>query len=700
MCMIRKWLFIARYQLIFAAVLLWLFLIYWPGLSGGFVFDDFGNLVDNTAFAQEALSTHFWAAIWSSTSGPTHRPLAMFTFAVQTLLTGMAPWPLKFVNVLIHAANGLLIYLLSRQVLCFEFGNRLPTREWLISPELLAVLVATAWLFSPMQLTAVLYVIQRMESLSALFVLGGLLIYWQGRMRLMAGRRFAWPMVWGGLVGGTILAIISKETGVMLPLYAFLLEWLILRGRGVAGFEPRLILVFVLILFIPGFVGVFLTLPSALDGSAYLGRAFDLAQRMWTEGRVLVDYLHWLIAPTPNALSLYHDDIAISTGWLSPWTTAASWALIALLIGISVHVRKRKPLFTLGVLWFFGGQLLVSTYFPLELVYEHRNYLPSWGVYIAIFGLTSIWQLEESDRKNLLRTLVVSGITALIILFALFTTLRAQIWGSGYRLAYFEATTHPDSARANYDLARVMMILAPSANSPMFQMGMAEMARTAKIPGASLQADQAMIFMAAKNRLKVEAAWWAALRGKIDRQPMSAEDVSALYSLINCGTNGVCKYTELDRMQLGKTLAFAAAHYPKDAGVITLYANYAANIAHDFSLAYGLMQRAVALMPGKFEYWRNLVTMQTAMGDLASAQVGIERMRELNGKGIHDSAIRAAEKALAAKKPSTDKSSSDGAQQGDELLNSGEGARRYSEKPVADVTIFGVGRVDTEVGKP
>ena len=103
-----------RDRLLVAALLLLTVLIYWPGLAGGFAFDDFGNLVDNTAMAPEAVHAHFWAAVWSSGSGPTDRPLSMLTFAIQDWFTGLAPWPLKFVNVLIHVANGLLVFMLMR----------------------------------------------------------------------------------------------------------------------------------------------------------------------------------------------------------------------------------------------------------------------------------------------------------------------------------------------------------------------------------------------------------------------------------------------------------------------------------------------------------------------------------------------------------------------------------------------------------
>jgi hypothetical protein len=719
-----------RDRLLLIMLLLFSVLVYWPGLAGGFAFDDFGNLVDNAAMAPAAVRAHFWAAVWSSGSGPTDRPISMFTFALQDWFTGLAPWPLKFVNVLIHVANGALVFVLVRAVVGWVFvdgaasaqyapppqpsptrgeganapspcGEKAPppnvlsadtpppqpspikgegviapppcgeglgwgagvkappplwgrgwgggAERWLIAPNTLALLITAAWLFSPMQLTAVLYVVQRMESLASLFILAGLWLYWQGRMRLVAGQAGGWWRIGAGLIGGTLLAVFAKESGVMLPVYAFLLEWLLLRGRTAAGFEPKFIGVFAVVLVLPGLAGLAYTLPGVLNGTAYATRPFDLAQRLWTEGRVMVDYLHWIIAPTPNALSLYHDDIALSTGWFAPWTTAASWAGIAGLIGAALWLKNRAPLFALGVLWFFAGHLLVSTYIPLELVYEHRNYLPSIGVFIALFGLIFAWQPSDLARRSLMRTLMVAGALALIALYAGFTALRAHIWGNPYRLAYFEATTHPDSARASYELARVMLITAQGVDSLLFQMGMSQMENTAKIPGASIQADQALIFMAAKNQLAVEPVWWQNLRAKIARQPLSAEDVSALYSLIACGTNGVCHYTPQEITELGQTLQVAVNRYPTNAGVLTLQANFAANITHDFPLAYTLMQQAVAFDPKKFNYWNNLVTLQTAAGKFNDARVGIERMGELNGKGTHTAEIAAAQAALAKK---------------------------------------------------
>ena len=634
-------------------------LVYLPGLSGSYVFDDFGSLVDNAALAPAALHAHFWRSIWSTHAGPLDRPLSMLSFAAQAWFTGLNPWPLKLGNVLIHLVNGWLVWLLSGRMLRWLERSLPPGRSWLVGSNALALLVTAAWMLAPIQLTAVLYVVQREESLAATFVLLGLLAYWHGRMRLIDGKRGALAWIWGGLVVGTVLATLAKETGVMLPAYGFILEWVVLRGVGPApqpSSPPRAAIhvlapVFLVLLCIPGVLGLAWLLPGVFNGSAYAARSFTLNERLLTEGRVLVDYLRWILLPNPSALSLYHDDIRVSTGWLSPWTTAASWALLAVLLGMALWLRKRLPLFSFGILWFFTGQSLVSTFVPLELAFEHRNYLPDWGVFLAVFALLFTWSPVDKERRGTLIVLMVGGVSALIAMYGVFTAIRAQIWGNPYRLAYFEATMHPQSPRASYDLGRMMLIMAKGDDSSLFHLGMRQMEQGALLPGADLQPLQALVFMSAKNGQPIQPRWWAEMRHTIATSPMSAEDVGALYSLIQCGINGVCRYTPHDLRQLGSVIAFAVQRNPNRADIITLQANFAANLARDNPLAYRLMLRAVALDPGKYSYWNNLLVMQMAGGLYGDAAHVLERLRELDRFGIHRAEIDKMARILALKQP-------------------------------------------------
>lgn len=622
-----------RARLAFIAVAAVALLAYRAGLHGGFVFDDFGNLVEDPRFAPAALRAHFWAAVFGGNAGPLARPLSMLSFAVQIRFTGLDPWPLKAFNLLLHLVNGALVFALSRRVIAWARD----VRAALIGVDALAMIVASGWLLAPIQLTAVLYVVQREEALAAGFVLLGLLGYWHGRMRLIDGREHGWRWIWGSLIGGTVLASMAKETGILLPAYAALLEWLVLRGEGDARSGLRA--VYALLLVLPGVAGLAWLLPGIVNGAAYAARPFTLAQRLLSEGRALVDYLHWILAPQPGVLSLYHDDFIVSRGWFAPWTTVASWALLALLAAAALALRRRLPLVSLGVLWFMVGQSPVSTIVPLELVYEHRNYLPSWGVWLAACGLLTAWVPVDTGRRATWRTLVVASLGALIALSALFTALRAQVWSNPYRLAYFEATLHPRSPRAAYDLGRVDLIMAGGPGSAMYGFGVQQMEYAAALPGAGLQPWQALVFVSAKNGQPVRPGWWLGMRRIVDAGPPSAEDIGALYSLVHCGIDGICKYTPQDLRQLAALLDFAARRWPGNAELLTLQANAEANLRHALPAAYALMLRAVALDPYRYAYWKNLVAMQLAAGLHSEAAAGIERMRELDPLGLHASEI-------------------------------------------------------------
>lgn len=614
---------------------------YWPGLYGGYVLDDFANVVDNRALAPGKVGDDFWAGVWSSDAGPTGRPLAMASFAVQSALTGLNPFWLKLGNLGVHLLNGLLVFLLLRLLL----RRLLPTeasRKPILDPDAWAAIVAALWLLDPIQLTSVLYVVQRMTSLSATFVLMGLIAYVTGRVRLVEGRAGGWWLLGAGLVGGTGLAVLAKESGVLLPLYALVIEWVVFRfaTRG-QRLDLRLVAVFLFVLVLPGILGLLRLLPGMLSGAAYSGRGFDLGERLWTEGRILVTYLRDILLPVPNNLTLYHDDIRVSTGWWQPWTTGAGWAFLAGLLVLGLAMRRRLPLLSLGVLWFFAGHALTASVIPLELAYEHRNYLPALGVFLAVAGLLSRLSSVIGDRRNpVWRTVVLTALIGVLGVYATFLAIRAQIWSDPFRLAYFEATLHPESPRANYTLGRMMLITASGPDSPRYQIGERTLEAVMTMPGAGLNPAQGLVIMAARNDQPIKDAWWAYMQANIRNGPVTAESLSALYGLVECGTSGACRYDKPAREQLEALFRLAVREYPEDARLVTLLANLQANILGDYDAAHRNMLCAVALQPESFSYWNNLVTMQIARGEFSAARASLDRLRELDDRGAMRAEIR------------------------------------------------------------
>src|SRR5690348_18181678 len=192
-------------------------LVYWPGVYGGYVFDDFPNIVDNVGVHVAHSTLANWAnAAWSSPASTFHRPLASLTFAANWFFSGADPMPMKAVNIGIHLLNGLLLYFMLRELLRAWQARR--GEEVIDEPaaQRLALLVAACWLLLPINLMAVLYVVQRMESLCQVFVLAGLWAYLRGRHRMLAatdatGERSGFVQATLGIVLGTGIGLLSKE---------------------------------------------------------------------------------------------------------------------------------------------------------------------------------------------------------------------------------------------------------------------------------------------------------------------------------------------------------------------------------------------------------------------------------------------------------------------------------------------------------
>ena len=233
-------------NLIFAAAILATIAVYWSGLSGGFLFDDYPNIVENRGVQPpDASLPSLVRAALSSPSSEFKRPLASLSFAANYLATGLDPYWMKLTNLIIHLLNGLLVFLLARALVVVASksiaAEAAPTEAAATGSGertgVTAALIAGAWMLLPINLTAVVYVVQRMESMANLFVLLGLIGYMAGRQRMLAARTGKGAgtgllLCISSLILGTVFGLLAKETAVMLPLYAFLVEWIVLNFRA------------------------------------------------------------------------------------------------------------------------------------------------------------------------------------------------------------------------------------------------------------------------------------------------------------------------------------------------------------------------------------------------------------------------------------------------------------------------------------
>ena len=429
-----------------AALLLVCITVYWPAMHGPFLFDDFPNLAALTSIDHVSSWRDLGIYLSQPRSFP-GRPLAMLSFLLQKASWPDHPFPFRLVNVGIHLFNGVLVFALVRRVARTWLANQVPPNTLDRCAWLAASVAAAAWLLNPIQLSGVVLVVQRMTLLMATFLLLGLLAYLHGLLEtsLPTRRRGVWMAL--GLGACTVLAFLSKENGILLPVYVLALDATLLRA-DVQRLPPALrwwrrLLIWPVVLFLIGYLLYTLSVEWGHRGV----RDFSVGQRLLTEPRILFDYLGKIFLPRFGHYGLYHDGYTVSRNLVSPWDTlpallALLGALVATLAGL-----RRWPLLALAVLWYTGGQLLESSTVMLELYFEHRNYTPLIGIAMAL-GLGLARLLQGRNQRMLL------ALTGLWLLACGVTTLlSAQVYASADSLALTWANDQPNSARAQTYLA-------------------------------------------------------------------------------------------------------------------------------------------------------------------------------------------------------------------------------------------------------
>jgi tetratricopeptide (TPR) repeat protein len=438
-------------SLALAALVAMILLIYFPGLSGPYVLDDGENIANNEALAIEEISpTNLWRAMQSNDSGPFRRPLATLTFAFNYYLSGGFDntFSFKLTNLVVHAANGVLLLFLTLTILrSSNAGRNISPMEQLG----VAALTAALWSAHPIQLTNVLYVVQRMNSMSASFVILGLMLFVQGRHYIEVSAIKGLLLMGIGFFAGTFLGMGFKENAALLPLLALTIEFSFFRRENLdinTRLQLRSFYFVAIVLPVIVFLAYVLVNPEFLS-DAYKIRQFSMAERLLTESRVLWNYIGLIALPNTHDLGLFHDDIQISKGLFTPPETFLALSGLTVMLAIAILKKKQIPMLSFAVLWFLAGHLLESSIFGLEIAYEHRNYLPAYGVLFAISYLYA-WASRRWDTG--LRFFVAVSI---IVTLGFATWTRAHTWKDIYSIAETNATNHPESPRANELAARV-----------------------------------------------------------------------------------------------------------------------------------------------------------------------------------------------------------------------------------------------------
>ncbi|MFP4445254.1 MAG: tetratricopeptide repeat protein [Desulfosudaceae bacterium] len=368
-----------------------------------------------------------------------NRPFANLTLALNYYAGEDSPYGYHLVNLLLHLATALLVFILAQQTIRLLPPGR---SEAAIFP----LLAALAWLVIPVHVQSVTYTVQRMNALAAFFYLLALVCYVQARRTKM--HHAAGPTKTASLLIVCLLAAIlglaSKETAATLPVMILAYEWYFFQDLDKSWLKKqswRLAVVFLIILGV-GLVYMDVN-PAEKLTSLYATQTFTMGQRLLTEPRVIIYYLSLLLFPHPDRLMLVYD-FPLSTGLISPTTTLlAITTLVAMLVFMVTSIRRQK-LLSFALLWFLATLFIESSFLGLAIIFEHRTYLPS---VFPIIALT--WVLRQYIKPPPIAILTIS---AMIITSALWTYQRNVTWSDELSLWRDNTAKAPQNGQAHNNL--------------------------------------------------------------------------------------------------------------------------------------------------------------------------------------------------------------------------------------------------------
>ena len=400
--------------------------VYLNTLGNAFAYDDVPIIVNNPSVHQLDWSALWLRGYWSHISSGigNYRPLTVSTFAVEYQLWGEHPAGYHLVNILLHAANvAWLFYLLRRYRVAAG----------------LASLAAALFAVHPVHTEAVANIVGRAELLGMFF--GGLM-WWswlQGRRGGVKG--WSWRAV---SALAYLAAVLSKENMIVLPAALFAGEWLAGRFRRLGALQAAGPFVIFLAVLVPYFwlrmlagEGVDQQVEAAhvpLAGRNPWERCIIMAGVGVTWYRlVLIGY------PLQAFYSIREFDLTPNL----QWRVTVGFAITASLLGLALAYRRRAPLVTFAVVfWFITLSVTSNVVLPIgALLAERWLYLPSVAA-VLLVSIAALWGVRAGGALRL-GTLV--GMTSLLVFYSVVTVWRNRDWRNNVTLFESLVATAPNN---------------------------------------------------------------------------------------------------------------------------------------------------------------------------------------------------------------------------------------------------------------
>ena len=435
---------LTRCAVAFAAIIAITAGVYAASLNGPFLLDDESTFLPIKMWLLGAQGWELTLAP-SSSSLLLSRPVSMGSFMLSAWFGGgVESFPFKLGNLIIHVLCGVAGWWLLRRLLKLDPNTSERADAW-------ALAAAAFWMLHPMHVSTVLYAVQRMAQLATLFTLLAVIAYLVGRIQLEAGRRqAALANLFVAFPALLLLGMFSKQNAAIAGFICLAIE-LAYFSRPSTACRP-ISFFFGLFAALPAVAGIAILVvaPARLLGG-YADWDFTLGERLLTQPRALIDYIGMWFVPRGPEMGLYTDAYPISQSLLSPASTLP--AILAIL-GASIAAiafRKRWPMVFAGWFFFLAAHAVESSFLPLEMYYEHRNYLPSLGLLLAAIGVIDAVARCAGQSDILGQRLAAPLIVIIAATLSFSTFARTKTWESEDSILQAATSLTPMSPRAHAD---------------------------------------------------------------------------------------------------------------------------------------------------------------------------------------------------------------------------------------------------------
>jgi Tfp pilus assembly protein PilF len=389
-----------KYTFTFIALFILLVIIYGNSFRGEWHFDDTDNIVHNDNAHLKSLS---WPDIKQTFyfQGHFSRPVSRLSFGLNYYIGGLDVFGYHLINLIIHYVTAIFLFLFIYNTL----KSPILKQRFERNSYPIALLSTLLWAINPVQVLAVSYIVQRMASMAGMFYIMAMYFYLKARTAHQSKSLFLFSLL---TLLSTLLAIGSKQNAAMIPFSLFIYDIILIQGASMENILKNMKVMILLVVIIVVLTNLFINVSSILGG--YDTRTVSLSERLLTEPRVVVFYIFLLIYPIGSHLTLLHD-IQLSSSLLHPWTTLPAILTVLCFITYAISSARKRPLLSFCIIFFFLNHIIESSFIPLEIMYEHRNYIPSFTFFIPL-AIFIMHVLAYFSRKK-----VVLWLTAFLIVF-------------------------------------------------------------------------------------------------------------------------------------------------------------------------------------------------------------------------------------------------------------------------------------------